>query len=393
MKPLIQSIVSIAILAAAVFGWQYFSRQNAESEDNAKGKAAPKSVSLERAQQTRVMPLKPIDYTVEIESQGIIATPIVTQLTPQVSGRVIEISPSFDNGAFFKKGDILLELDPTDYESAIISAEANLARAESALAQEQARADQALRNWQDIGFTDPPNDLVLRKPQLKEAQANLSAQKAALDNAKRNLERTKIHAPFDGRVRSRSVGLGQAVGNGTKLGEIFSTEYAELRLPLSTRQLKFIDLKNINHTPVVLTDAINPSPDKQWNATILRTEGELDPTSRELFLIARINDPFNLKQSSHSGSLRINQPVSAKIKGNTLKNVVEIPRSAVSGENEIILVVDGKVKRLTLDIAWSTIDTVIALNAELHGATLALSKLSYTPEGAPLRIITDPPQS
>src|SRR5690606_3148616 len=124
---------------------------------------------------------------------------------------IVKISPQFEDGAFFKAGDVLAELDPSDLEATLINAESSLARSEAALAQEMAKAKQARLNWDDMGYAGEPSALVLREPQLKEANANVVAAQASLEQAARNVERAKIKAPFDGRVKTRAVGLGQAV--------------------------------------------------------------------------------------------------------------------------------------------------------------------------------------
>ncbi|MFC5051736.1 efflux RND transporter periplasmic adaptor subunit [Rubritalea spongiae] len=393
MKSLLRIIPAILILAVGIWGWNHFvSNKDADAEEPQQKKLSKeelKEKKLKNAQQTNVLRLKSKDFPILLESHGIVQPPSITSLTPQVSGIITKISPHFENGSFIEAGEVLLELDPSDFQSQISSAQAALARAEAVLVQEKARAAQALRNWQDIGFDDKPNDLVLRKPQLKEAEASVAAQKAELERAQRNLERTKIKAPYTGRVRSRDIGLGQTVGTGTKLGEVYATSYAEVRLPLSIRQLSQIDINEIDfdHIQVELKDAINPDNDSHWSAKIVRIEGELDPNSRELFVVARVEDPFGMMQKDRKVPLRMNQPVTAFIEANTLKNVVEIPRSALYGKDEIIIIKDNLIHRQTINIVWSTLESVITDNHELDQALLSTTKLPYAPEGSPVRII------
>ena len=392
MKSILRIIPAILILAIGVWGWSYFS---STEDDSNKGKPAilskteQQARALANAQQTHILELTSEDFQVELKSHGIVKPPTITPLNPQVTGIVSEISANFENGSFVEKGEILVELDQSDFQSQISSATAALARAEASLAQENARAAQALRNWRDIGFDEEPNALVLRKPQLKEAEANVTAQQAALERAQRNLARTKIRAPYDGRVRSRDIGLGQSVGSGTKLGELYATAYAEVRLPLSTRQLRKIDINEINfeQIPVVLEDALQTNDDHQWPAKIVRIDGELDPNSRELFVVARIEDPFGRHSKTSAPPLRMNQPVTATIQGNTLKNVIAIPRAAIYGKDEIILIKNNQIHRQTINIVWSTLDKVFTDTEGLDKAQLATSKLAYAPEGSPVRII------
>ena len=398
MKSILRIIPALLILAIGVWGWKHFST----AEDDSKKEKPARLSKTERtaralanAQQTHVIELNSEDFLVELTSHGIVKPPAITTLNPQVTGIVAEISPNFENGSFVAKGEILVELDQSDFQSQISSASAALARAEASLAQENARAAQALRNWRDIGFDEEPNALVLRKPQLKEAEANVAAQQASLERAQRNLARTKIRAPYDGRIRSRNIGLGQSVGSSTKLGELYATAYAEVRLPLSTRQLGKIDIDEIEfeHIPVVLEDALHAYDDRQWPAKIVRIEGELDPNSRELFVVARIEDPFGRKSEASGHPLRMNQPVTATIQANTLNDVVAIPRKAIYGKDEIILIKDNTIHRQTINIVWSTIDTVFTDTEGLDKALLATSKLSYASQGSPVRIIEEVPHT
>jgi hypothetical protein len=137
----------------------------------------------------------------------------------------------------------------------------------------------------------------------------------------------------------------------------------------------------------VLEDALHAYDDRKWSAEIVRIEGELDPNSRELFVVARVEDPFGRQSQARDHPLRMNQPVTATIQANTLNNVVAIPRGAIYGKDEIILIQDNMIHRQTINIVWSTIDRVFTDTEGLDKALLATSKLTYAPEGSPVRII------
>ena len=344
---------------------------------------------------TERMILAQTDFQVVLETQGTIRAHHSTTITSLVPGIISTVNPCFEDGAFFNEGDILAELDPADLQASLTAAQSRLARAEAALAQEEARAKQAKLNWDDIGYEEEPSPLVLRVPQLKEANAVVTSARADLDQATRNLERAKIRAPFAGRVKSRMVGLGQAVGGTTPLGEVFATDFAEVRLPLSADQLPFIQLpsrENDHPVEVVLTDALGitnrPSGNK-WNARIVRTEGALDESSRELFAIARVDDPFGLV--SKNPELRIGQPVRASIQGNVLKDVFVIPRSSLRGVNRIYLIDKAKSTIVKSEITpiWSTPETLVIGSGLSEGDWLATSRLPYAPDGAPVQIMDE----
>lgn len=388
MKLLVRAIIPILILVIGFVAWE---RLGIPIEKPQPQHHEPQKLKTEKTV------LNPTSYQITIETQGTVKSQQETTLTPLVAGTVMKIHPGFEDGAFFKEGEILLELDPADLRTAVFASESRLARAEAALIQEQARAKQARLNWQDIGYKEEPSPLVLRVPQLREAEANVSAAEADLEQAKRNLERTRVKAPFDGRVKARLVGLGQAVGAVTPLGEIFGTATAEIRLPLAPAQLPFIKLPTTeDDTPVnvVLTDALadtNLPVEHQWKARIVRTEGTLDPTSRELFAIALIEDPFSLQ--SDLPQLRIGQPLRADVTGVSLEDVYVIPRTAMRGLNRIFLIEkdDPKIIRQDIVPVWSNTDVIIVKSDLKPGDWLATSRLPYAPNGAPVEIVIPPP--
>lgn len=382
MPLFVRILVPVLILAAGGFAWKWLGVPVEEPQPG------PRERQILR---TERLVLQRTDYPVILESQGIVRAHHETTLTPQVAGTVAAIHPAFEDGAFFAAGDVLLELNPADFETQLISAESRLARAEAALAQEEARANQARLNWDDMGYTDAPSPLVLRVPQLKEARANVSAAEAEMEQAQRNLERTKIRAPFDGRVKSRLIGPGQAVGAATALGQIFSSKRAEVRLPLTPNQLGFIDLPTrADDAPVrvILTDALSSRPTGHtWDARIIRTEGTLDENSRELFAIAEIEDPFGLK--SDKPELRVGQPVRAAVDGVILEDVFVLPRSALRGIDRIFLIDRDptRIRRATIDPVWSTADTVVVGEGLKDGDWLATSRMPLVPNGAPVEVI------
>jgi len=381
---LLRVLLPVAVLVSA---WVGYSILSVEPEEVKRPEAE------ERTIKTRAVELYAQDFATTIRTHGIVRAHNEVVLTPQVSGKIIRIMPGFEDGAFFAEGDILVELDTKDFETSVIVAEAQHARAISTHAQEKTRANQARLNWEDLGYDEEPSDLVLRGPQLREAEANMKSAKAQLDQAKRNLERTKVRAPFDGRVRRRTVGLGQSVGPGTPLGSVFAVEFAEVRLPITARDLEFLTLPEGPEDPPVeleLRDALNPD-ETVWAAKIIRTEGTLDESSLELFAIARVFDPFG--RQSQNPPLRIGQPVVATIPGSVLNDVIAVPRIAVRQLDRIVLIDpnDMTIQTHQIDEIWSDEEHVIVSNPLVaDGALLATTHLVYAPDGSKVEILPDP---
>ena len=385
-------------LAAGYFGMRELA--GVKEEVAARKKAETRKAMARRkpaAVRTRVVELRKVSRQVVVRSEGIVKAPHLTSLTPLVGGRVVRVSPLFESGGFFSKGDVLVELDRSDFEAKVAQAEARLAQAEAVVAQEEARAKQARLNWEDIGYEDEPSDLVLRKPQLKQARASLQAARADLGQARADLERTRVRAPYAGCVKGRKVGVGQSVGPGTALGEVFSTEFVEVRLPVSPGDLPFLDLPGEGKVlPVVVRDALVPGSGKEWKGEAVRTEGVIDEESRELFLVARIPDPYGREKSDGRPPLRVGQPVRAEIPGRTLEGVFEVPRSALRGP-ALVYVVDpgkGSLCRRKVEPVWEDEETLLVPAGEgeeglLEGWLLATSRISHAPEGAPVEVVSE----
>jgi RND family efflux transporter MFP subunit len=376
-------LIPLLILAAGFGAWKWLGIPVADPRP---ASVPPQKLKTERLELTLT------DFPVVVQTQGVIRAHHMTTITPLVAGTIHKIHPCFEDGAFFNRGEILAELDPADHEATLTAAEARLARAEAMLAQEEARAKQAELNWRDIGYNEEPSPLVLRVPQLKEAHAMVTSARAEVDQAQRNLERTRIRAPFDGRVKARLVGLGQAVGAATPLGDVFATDYAEVRLPLAPNQLPFVKLPaGDDDTPleVTLTDALDggASARHSWLARIVRTEGALDETSRELFAIARIDDPFG--RVSGRPELRIGQPVRAAVRGIVLEDVYVIPRTALRGVNRIYLIDPSgpAIRKTEINPVWSTSEILVVRDKLNPGDWVATSRMPYAPDGAPVEII------
>jgi len=382
MERLLRFILPVIVLVIGYLGYQKLSKTEEEPKPM---RPRPQTVEAEASV------LKRIDYRVKLESQGIVHPHNQTSLTPRVSGRVIKISPKFESGSFFNANDILLELDPTDFLTAKISAEARLARAEASLAQEEARAEQALLDWKDLGYETEPTDLVLRKPQLKEALANVKAASADLSEAERAFDRTKVLAPYSGRVKERLVGLGQSVSPGTTLGDIYSTDFAEVRLSLSARELTHVKLPHNPDdppVPITLTDALTETSTQSWNGFIVRTEGTLDEDSRKLFVIARVDDPFGLK-SNVEAPLRIGQPVRGTLEGSLIPNVFVIPRANLRRPNEILTInpEDLTLKRQTISSIWSDRENLIVTDDLIEGWHIVTNRIATVANGAKVKIV------
>ena len=333
-----QTLISLTMLAAAaaVTALLYINRP---PSDIAEPDYAPVTVD--------VLEVVKGSLQVPVQAQGTVTPLRSTSIQAEVRGRIVEVAEAFNVGQFVTRGDVLLRIDPRDYQTSLLRAQAALESAESSLAQEKGRAEVALREWQKLPRgsqrSEEARDLYLRKPQLEQAESALLAARADLDTARDNLERTIIRAPYDALIRAKHSELGQFVSPGTPLADIFSVDYAEVRLPIPQSKLAYLDLPGIEGyaggTSVDLyTDVAGEVT--HWTAQLHRTEGVFDERSRVLYLVARIEDPYGL---THPGRepLRIGTFINANIEGRELQQVVTLPRYALRAGNLVWIVDDS----------------------------------------------------
>ncbi|MDC0004656.1 efflux RND transporter periplasmic adaptor subunit, partial [Porticoccaceae bacterium] len=285
--------------------------------------------------------------TLSVESQGTVLPRTSTSLTSEVSGRVLRLSPHFVVGGVFKANDVLLQLDPTDYEVALQRANAKLISMNAQLTFEQARGVQAEKEW---GMTGRPAEeaplLALRKPYLEEARANVLQAEAEVKQAKLKLERATIRAPYAGMVAAKTVDIGQYVTVGNMLGETFAIDFAEVRLPLTKKDLSMMNSfsaadKN-SHLEVILRGSIDDS-NQEWQAKLVRSEGVISQQNRALYVVAQVDDPYGKLNTSTNNAdrsypLLMGTFVTAIIGGKTIEDAFAIPRHALLEGSKVALV-------------------------------------------------------
>ena len=338
--------------------------------------------------------IAPTDYPMRIQSYGTVAPRTQSMLVAQVRGQIQSIAPAFRPGGFFAKEDVLLNIDPRDYDANVKIAEAALLDAVQAEAQEAARAEQALTDWRRLGGGDPPSDLVLRRPQLQAAKARVASAQAALTKAKLDLERTALRAPYDGRVLRKLVDVGQVAQNGTQLAEVYATDYVEVRLPLRNSDLSFIDLPEIGRSakpPVTIRSELGG--EGFWQGVIVRTEGAIDENSSQLHVVAQIDDPFGLRGQPRDRPLKIGQYVTAEIIGSVQQDSIVVPSDAIQQNSYAYVVEDGTLQRREVAVAWQNeVDALIGSGLRA-GDALVITPLGQVYSGTPVRVAgQDAPQ-
>lgn len=320
---------------------------------------------------------------ITIPSYGTLQALQQTELHALVSGQVIELSPLFKAGKYVKKGDVLLQLDKAEYEIAVQEALSNVSDARLALAEEQARFDQTQREWSKTPESRPENEYALRKPQIAAAKVRLDTALAALEFARLNLARTSVRAGFDGRISAIHAQLGTYVTPATLLAEGYETSAAELRLPVAAQDYAFlpeVDGKNAGQVSVALANTL-VSPAEIWDATLVRSEASVDQGSQQVFVVARIDDPFALAQSSMKRPLKIGQYLEASIQGKQVRDALSIPNKAIYQGRFVYVLEDEQVRRKDIKVLWRDQDNSLVASGLQEGELLIVTALGNVSSG------------
>lgn len=307
----------------------------------------------ERKTLVEVRPLLRETARITVASQGTVTARTQSDMIAEVGGQIISVAPTFVVGGFFRKGEMLIELDPQNLQAAVSRAEAAVATAESALALERGQGDVAQREWERMTADQQARvrakELYLRKPQLAEAEARLASAHADLVDARNDLRKTRITAPFDGLLNEKNTDLGQFLNAGTKIGALFAVDFVEVRLPIPETKLPFLDLPPSlvasNAQPPAALDVLLYSQlgDRsfEWPGKLTRTEGVLDTRTRTLYSVVQVADPYGLYGSQHAQPLLIGSYVNAEIAGKVLNDVYVVPRHTLETDN-LVWVADAE---------------------------------------------------
>lgn len=347
-----------------------------------------------------VMEVQPRAVKISLRSHGNVMPYRQTVVGAEISGKIVEVLDSFFVGAFFKKGDVLMHIDDRDYQAEVKQAQSSVSSARSKLALEQGLTNAALRDWRALHTNKSVaevNPLTLRKPQLEEAEARLESALATLQKAEFNLDRTIIRAPYNGLVRERYVEVGQYVSLSARLGLLYATDYAEIRLPLPEQQLNYIDIPQVGSQvyPLVSLSVATGGQTHRWYARVMRTENVLDERSRTLFVVASVEDPYGLDRDNHLSAdyvpLRYGTFVQALVNGRTMEDLVVLPRDLLLNQDTIWVVEESRLSSRVVDVLQTEGENIYVRDGLKAGELVNLTPLGTVLSGTEVTIVKQLP--
>ncbi len=354
-----------------------------------------------------VIEVQPRELQFSVQTQGTVVPRTESDLIPQVSGEVIWVSPKLVSGGFFEAAEPLLRIDPSDHRVELEAARAVVARTRS----EFARAKTEIERQRSLAVQGVASQARIDDAEkaFKVAEAELREQTAKLARAERDLDRTEIRAPYQGRVRSEQVDVGQFVSRGVPIGKLYATDYAEVRLPLPDRDLFYLDIRfdlsgekagpdddptQNQLGPEVELRAEFAGQPRTWVGRIVRTEGEIDAKSRMVHLVARVEDPYGQIGAIGSAPLAVGLFVEAEIQGRKVENVYVLPRTALRTDVgiDLVYVVDAgdRLRFKNVEVLRANRDDVVIGGGLQPGDRVCVSPLAAAVDGMAVRIISGP---
>jgi RND family efflux transporter MFP subunit len=382
-KRIVQLVISITFVALGVLGFWALTASKPEMERH----KPPTPVPM-----VRTMAVKTGPQNIYIQGEGTVRPLREIDLVPQVGGKLVYVSPSLVNGGVFRKDELLLRIDPVDYQLAVTLARAKVKDAESRLQVAEEEAAAARDEWRLLyegssNENSKPPPLVAKEPQLAAAKAELEADEADLRKALLNLERTELRAPFNGRVGEENVDIGQYVSPGQSLGSLYSTEAAEIVVPLEGEALFWFDVpgftsKDGRGSPTLIKASI-AGRDLSWSGKVVRTEGKLDERTRMINVVVRVEQPYAKKPPLVFGLF-----VTVEIEGRIIPNGAVIPR-AILHQGDIVWVVgeDSRLQFRQVEVGRIQGDEVVITGGLEDGERLVTTPLKAVTDGMTVRVV------
>jgi RND family efflux transporter MFP subunit len=401
-RPSPKLILPLAILAVGALVISVLVATRPEVELNPPKEATPL---------VRVVEAVPTTWRFVVRSQGTVVPRNESELVPQVAGEVEWVSPALASGGFVTEGEPLVRIETADYRVALATARAALARAES----EHGRAKTEIERQRTLREKGVASQARIDDAEnaFRVAEASRAEAQARLERAERDLERTTLTAPFDGRVRSERVDAGQFVSRGESIAVLYAVDYAEVSLPVPDRELRFVDVprapaRSVDapadgaatapaDAPEVLLRAEFAGREETWRGHVVRTAGEIDPQTRMVQVVARVTDPYGIKGEGErrQAPLAVGLFVEAEILGREVHDVFVLPRTALHSGNpmdpsaaEEVHVVDaeGRLHIRPVEVLRTEPEVAVVGSGLSAGDRVSISSLRAVVEGMRVRV-------
>lgn len=384
-KKIVLICAGIIVIAIAVTAFIFMSEPTAQKEGATREMAM--LVSVTEAEAGNFSPLLVATGTVEPVEDVIVSA--------RVGGEVVKRSEAFVPGGSVKKGDVLLQIDPADYRNNLELRQSELLQAQTELDVEMGRQQVAQQDLELIGgqsLSPQEQSLVLRQPQLNAVKARIKAARAAVDQAKLDLARSTVRAPFDAHIITQNVTTGSQVAPGEDLGRLVGTEAYRVILSLPVSRLRWLQFPNSQQekgSPVKIRNTA------AWPAGSYRTGylnsqvGALDNQTRLARILVEVPDPLAQDSAKGKPELIIGTFVECLIEGNEIPDVVRINRDHLRENNQVWVMQNGTLNIRDVEVLLTDTQYAYIQQGLKAGEKIITTNLSTVAEGVAVRTEMD----
>lgn len=326
-----------------------------------------------------------------IEAMGTVTAERAITLTPRVGGELVALADSFVPGGFIRQGEVVARIDDADYRNILQQRESAVEQAISDFEIEQGRQELALQDYRDLQRPVPEDRraLILREPQLRAADAAIQSARAAAEQARLDLERTAVKAPFDAHVLSREANVGSLVNASDPLGRLAGVDvyWIETTIPLDKlRWLSFAEGENDHGSPVRIHHRTAWQPGQVREGHLYRLIGELEGNTRMARALVAVEDPLALKTDSPDApALMIGTFVQCRIEGRELRDTLRLRREHVRANDTVWLMRDGMLAIQPVEVVFQDAEYAYIASGLNDDARVVTTSLATVKEGVPLR--------
>jgi RND family efflux transporter MFP subunit len=361
---------------------------------------SPQARAKPRTRNAALVEVRPVEFAPRktvVSAMGTVKPSREVILRPQVSGEIIELAGNFLPGGHFRKGETLLRIDPADYRLAVRQLASEVARAESELRIEQGNQLVAQKEYELLGETvsEEERSLMLRRPQLDNLRAVLEAARARLEQARLNLSRTEIAAPFNAVVQSREINIGTRVGESSNLATLICTDayWVEVSVPVS--QLRWIRIPRSNNekgSQVRIYDRAAWGDGAFRRGEVIRLAASLEEQGRMARLLVEVPDPLALlPENASAPKMLVDAYVRVEIEGREISSAAALDREVIrDGDTLWIMDGDNRLDVRTIEIAFRGPEQVLVTGGVEDGERLVVSPLPAPAPGMALRLAEGP---
>lgn len=360
--------------------------------------AKREGATVETAMLVDVLPVEKGTFEPIIVATGTVQPVEDVTLSPLVSGQVIRRDPAFTPGGFVKKGEVLLQIDPSDYRNTLELRKSELLQSQTTLETEMGRQQIAEQDLQLISddslfgsnpLSEEERQLVLRKPQLNAVKATIGAARAAVDQAQLDLQRTTIRAPFDAHILSQNVTKGSQVSQGDNLGRIVGTDYYWVTATVAVSKLQWLTFPGGDVEKGSPVRIENPTswPEGAYREGYLDKQiGALDDQTRLARVLVKVLDPLaTAKDLNGMPKLMIGTFVEVKIQADSIPNVVRLNRDYVRSNETVWVMKDEKLEIRKVQIVLNDDEYAYIAKGLADGEKVVITDLSTVTNGIGLR--------